>query len=792
MRFVDFAKKIGSVLKGTSSQAAFLKTLFEAIIPDEEEWRIEDIKESTWKGYYQGNSISRVAKTIVAVADPMCFEEYINTLGDSAMEKLCAEFSEEIPDMDLHNAGKLIAELFDRIIQQAAEDSEKKDDEEPVVHEGPLVVKPVYLPDITAIAKAFAYAEDLPIVDPFQGYIEKAKARYSLKKTLLYLESPQPFYSMYVCNDLQCYRFPGSHFKQLGTVRTNATVSILEEFSKYSIIQGTGGIGKSMFLTYLFLSSAKEYKAGERLPVLVLLKDYKENYSDLEEFIHKGITDFAPDVSREDLIKRLNTGDIILLLDGLDEIRSQLKESFDSNLESFTKRYPGCTIVLSSRPITDFVSYSLFTVYDILPLRKEQAVELVSKLDFWDKEGQTHFISDLENRLYSSHREFASNPLLLTIMLMTYSYHGDIPAKMHKFYEEAYKTMARLHDNTKGSFKRPFYTGLDPERFAVYFSAFCARTYIKEQLEFTSEEFAEHMKKAIKDVPVDDSDTGATLSPSAFLRDLVENLCIMYGEGGKYYFIHRSFQEYFAAKYFISDEAVLYKAGLYFDAHDEAMYCDRVIDMLYDMAAERVERLVFFPCLQKRFEEYGRIAPNEYLGFLFKEYPALYFNEGIVEDPESLSPDSLLFANILHTKRLWEYCCLEGSNWPFSSIFTVLEIYYWVYCAYREGDSDKEDVIQRSLAVEGDDMILVSREELSSEYIDLFGFPDEAGRICFIEVKDLIENLNEQNEVSQELYKYLSSEEFPLYKEFCAVKDYYDKLAARIEKKKNSISLFDD
>lgn len=35
-----------------------------------------------------------------------------------------------------------------------------------------------------------------------------------------------------------------------------------------------------------------------------------------------------------------------------------------------------------------------------------------------------------------------------------------------------------------------------------------------------------------------------------FLLDLTDNLCIMYKEGDKYYFIHRSFQEYFCAVFF--------------------------------------------------------------------------------------------------------------------------------------------------------------------------------------------------------------------------------------------------
>lgn len=96
-----------------------------------------------------------------------------------------------------------------------------------------------------------------------------------------------------------------------------------------------------------------------------------------------------------------------------------------------------------------------------------------------------------------SHKQFASNPLLLTIMLMTYTSYGEVPAKRHIFYSKAYETMARLHDASKGAYVRPMHTQLSPEDFAVYFSEFCARTYKAEILEFDERIFSEYMEKVI-------------------------------------------------------------------------------------------------------------------------------------------------------------------------------------------------------------------------------------------------------------------------------------------------------
>ncbi len=802
MTFSDFAHRIGGVLRGADSQSAFTKALFEMIIPDDRDDLLEGISDSAWKSYFNGGSqITRLAKKINAVVDPMLFESYINEHEDPAVQKLCDAFMDVLPEINLHNAGEQIAGLFDEIINEAAGGRKEKPasaDEvpsKPKRRDSSLLgsyIVPTELGDHalnpafeSGLAK-FRIPEETEI-DPFQEYIDKAVSYYSLKKTLLYAETPRPFYSMYVCNDLRCRRFLGVRGNRLDTVKSDATVPALEKNSKYNIIQGTGGIGKSMFMTHLFLSSATEYQAGNKLPILVLLKDYKDNFPDLLTFILRALNDFDPEIDRVDLIEELKSGQVVLLLDGLDEIQSQLKESFDKNLESFIKGYPGNSVFMTSRPIAEFIAYSQFTVYDIEPLRLEQAVELVKKLEFWDEEAKKNFIIDLEKRLFKSHGQFASNPLLLTIMLMTYSIHGDIPAKMHTFYAKAYETMARLHDATKGSFKRPLYTGLTPERFADYFSQFCARTFVKEQLEFTKDEFVQQVKKVIENVPAHTSEEKASLQPLDFLRDLTDNLCIMYCEGEKYYFIHRSFQEYFAALYFVNDEEDLVKAGEFFD-QKEGMFFHRALDMMYDMAEDKVERFVYFPYLEKLLFECAGISRNMYWGFLINQYPVIYYNDGEVDDPEYTTPESLVYSAILDHKKLAKYNTLDDYSWHEVVNAYPLTEWTWAYTEYLDDDSYDPDEAREKVEMFGADQRLVREESLSLTYKDTFGDPDIVGTTYQIDVEEILGDPNQ----NQDLIYSMMDEKFPLFIEYQSIRQYHAELKARVEKKRKAKGLFDD
>ena len=634
MIFKDFIQGLASVLRAESNTAVFTRTIFEAILPEERYDSLDEYSDSSFKSYYNGNAgIGRISRKINSFADPVIFAAFIDDQEDAAIEKLCTVFEDVLPEINTRNASELIAALFSEIITAAAGGKKKSAPKDA----NQLGIFSDMVPELTPenagsiffIDPSFSSGleedvENKDEINPFKKYLTAAITYYSTKKTLLYAEKPYPFYGMYVCNDIRYrkFRITGARdFKEEKTI-SNVTVSKLEAESKYVIIQGIGGIGKSMLLTHLFLSSA-ESADTDGTPILLSLKDYKENTCNIVDFIWKSIKEYDAEISQLDIINALQNKGLILLLDGLDEIQSSIRDAFNQDLEAFIKSYPGNTIIMTSRPVYSFLSYSKFSLFDIQELTKSQAIELVEKLEFWDEDGKRSFLEALDKSLYYSHRQFASNPLLLTIMLMTYSSFGEVPAKMHVFYSKAYETMARLHDASKGSFKRPLHTELTPEEFSKLCAQFCARTYKDEVLEFDFRLFSAYMNKvlektdrAYRDIP-----------PRDFLLDLTDNLCIMYHEGEKYYFIHRSFHEYFAALHFASEyDAKLDKVGKFFESMKNRSFTDKTFEMLYDMIPEKVERFIFLPFLDRYMTQINQKGKDaEYWEFLESMYPVLYY-----------------------------------------------------------------------------------------------------------------------------------------------------------------------
>jgi len=442
---------------------------------------------------------------------------------------------------------------------------------------------------------------------------------------------------------------------------------------------------------------------------------------------------------------------------------------------------------MTSRPIYDsFVSFSKFSVFDIKPLTKPQALELVGKLEFWDDIAKNNFMKALDSKLYSSHWEFASNPLLLTIMLMTYSAFGEVPAKMHVFYSKAYETMARLHDASKGSFKRPLHTNLTPEEFSKYFAEFCARTYRDEILEFDERSFTAYMTKVLRGSSAESKE----ITPHDFLLDLTDNLCIMYREGSTYYFIHRSFQEYFAAVHFSSEyDAKLTRIGNFFEGMKNRNYTDKTFDMMYDMIPDKVERFIFLPFLDKLLTGYSQKGEEEYWEFLEDQYPYLNYEEGEIGDSYLLSPQSFLYKTITRFKNMDYAFDIDSVEWP-SQIYNLpTQNWVRVYSEFAEDDGflkypDPADIDESVL----DDTMLIPEEQLPYQYDCYFGTPDNTGLMIEIEIYELRKYAYKYREIRE----CVEDTEFPLIREFLEVKEYYKKLKEKTEKEDASDDLFDD
>ena len=421
---------------------------------------------------------------------------------------------------------------------------------------------------------------------PFQAYLTNSYEKYSKIKTIIYGIEPKKLYDF----------FEIPFLKKGSDIIKPTTTRVLTNISKFLIIEGSGGIGKSTLMKHLFLS---ELKLKDYIPIFIELKDFnEEGHLDLEKLLLKKLNQFHNTFQEEYLDYALQSGCFLFLLDGYDELYSENQKEFFKKLNDFCDKYPENHYILSSRPYSEseFIEFQRFTVLKAVSFTKEQAISLITKIEYPDEELKDKFIRDLESGLYDRHKSFASNPLLLNIMLSTYNDYAEIPQKLHLFYYQAFDTMLSKHDATK-SYRRKMLSDLSSDTFKECFAIFCFLTYQKAKTEFTFPEIEEIFKKfppRIKNV----------LNIGDFIDDLGNALCVLYREGNRYKFTHRSFQEYFVA-YFLNIQTDSKMRDYSFRLIESGKFrasADSVFFMLEDMNTLRFNSNILIPLLDK-FEE---------------------------------------------------------------------------------------------------------------------------------------------------------------------------------------------
>lgn len=371
----------------------------------------------------------------------------------------------------------------------------------------------------------------------FTRYLNNATQRYNQAKTLATGTTPRPIIGQ---NNFYVSIGVGFDDKQIDT----DTVDPMLRISNNILILGTGGIGKSMMMRYLFLNTANR---GEYVPVLLELRKISTqspgNVSILD-LIYSCLSDFDVKLPKDQFEYSLRLGKYLFLMDGFDEVKESLASETAAAIQGFCAKYPKNPCIITSRPRRDTSPLETFTTLESLPLTKQQAVTLASKI-CEENEKTREFCKQLESELYDKHQDFAENPLLLSMMFLTFMRNNSVPNHLSEFYGKAYDALFSAHDsNDKGYYRREFRCSeLDEPSFKRILSHFCFQSYLKEIYEFSEKELLAYLQKSLTKLGF------TNIKPNDYLEDLRNAVCIIIEDGDIYRFSHRSFQTYFAACY---------------------------------------------------------------------------------------------------------------------------------------------------------------------------------------------------------------------------------------------------
>jgi predicted NACHT family NTPase len=227
-------------------------------------------------------------------------------------------------------------------------------------------------------------------------------------------------------------------------------ITASEDFPRLMVL-GKPGSGKSTFLRHLAVSCAKGEFLGDYSPVLLELRDVDEAAFSLFQYLH-GEFGLEQEAQTEQILKQ---GRVLLLLDGLDEVPSSLRQRVQHELRKFTKRYDKNRFILTCRTQTTEYIPEQFQAVEVADFKPGQ-VECFALHWFTAMAGTPEQGMALKNQFMEKLREspqtaeLAVTPVLLSLTCWIFDDMKGLPQKRSDLYREGLDLLLQQWDEGRG------------------------------------------------------------------------------------------------------------------------------------------------------------------------------------------------------------------------------------------------------------------------------------------------------------------------------------------------------
>ncbi len=334
------------------------------------------------------------------------------------------------------------------------------------------------------------------------------------------------------------------------TERRILGVQVVKNSPKLMVL-GKPGSGKTTFLKYLAIQCSSGELLSDLVPIFITIRDLSETRDKPScfEFISKILSNC--NVKDSQITEVLEQGKALILLDGLDEIREEDANRVIEDIRGFSDRYHANRFVITCRIAAREYMFEKFTEVEVADFNSEQIKTFATKW-FQAKESDSDTADRFVEQLQSNPpiKELATNPLLLTLLLLEFEDSGDFPTDRAELYKQGIATLLRKWDAKRGIVRDRVYKNLSVQRKKDLLSQIALTTFERRDFFFKKRDFGTYITEFIRNLPDAQTDAEALhLDSEAVLKSMESQHGLLVERARDIYsFSHLTFQEYFTAR----------------------------------------------------------------------------------------------------------------------------------------------------------------------------------------------------------------------------------------------------
>lgn len=327
---------------------------------------------------------------------------------------------------------------------------------------------------------------------------------------------------------------------------TLSGVQVLKDH-QYLFVLGRAGIGKTTFLKHLAIEASTNPEFT-KIPIFVSIREFSTSGLSIIDFLADEFETVGLIDARKFVRNQLYQGNLLILLDGLDEVADvNIRREIISVIRSLVRRYPDNQFVISSRVAATDYTLERFRYIEIADFSLWQ-IEKFVELWFDDKvQAQTFLVAIKQNEYLL---ELAHSPLFLTLLCTVYSFRRTLPERRAELYEESVGALLQSWDFSRNIQRTTIYEQLTNRAKRELFASIAIQMQVAEIVFQSKEKLIAQIIDYLSSLPF--TAERASVDGEVILREIVAQHGILVERAlGIYSFAHISFQEYFAARYIV-------------------------------------------------------------------------------------------------------------------------------------------------------------------------------------------------------------------------------------------------
>lgn len=335
---------------------------------------------------------------------------------------------------------------------------------------------------------------------------------------------------------------------------------LLANQEQYLMVLGDPGIGKSTFLRKVGLEALKGNKDSYQhslTPVLLELKNFKENEINIQALIEEEFKICGFPNVEKNISNKLEKGELLILLDGLDEVPTANVYNVIEKIQDFVDRHYKNRFILSCRTAAR-THLRQFTDIEIVEFDDQQ---IQSFIEHWfsselDRKNETakNCWELLQKEEYKSAKELAHTPLLLTFLCLVYDENQSFPTNRSRLYQDALRILLEKWSAEKRLPNRGLvYENLSIEQEEILLSEIAYQNFVADKLFLEKREVVKQIKDHLKQ----NLNAPQHLDGEKVLKTIeIEQGILVERARDVYSFSHLTLQEYLTAQYIYDNDLI--------------------------------------------------------------------------------------------------------------------------------------------------------------------------------------------------------------------------------------------